>query len=146
MHIDERTVAMITRGERPDLAQVGWFAARQPGVLGYLEARCGAGSDALAVAVEAAWRLCHTFQSVDGVPPVRLDRRRLDRAQQAIVAAVGPQMDALIGRQPAVFRWLEDELAAPPRPLAAAERARVATALAAVVLALDEASTGREIS
>ena len=142
MDIDERTVA-LSMATRPDVADVGWFAARQPGIVGYLEGRCGRDSDALGVALDAAWRLCEAFQHVLGVPPARVSRSDLDRAQREVVADAAMPGAGLGARQPELFRWLADEIADPICPLGAGDRARVGTALAAVIYALDAVVTGR---
>jgi hypothetical protein len=142
MEIDERTVAR-SMAVRPDVADVGWFAARQPGIVGYLEARCGPGSDALGVALDIAWRLCEAFHRVIGVPPARVGRADLERAQREVVADAAMPGTSLGARQPELFRWLADELADPVCPLVSGDRARVGTALAAVIYAVDAVVTGR---
>ncbi len=144
MQIDERTVA-AAMASRPDMAEVGWFAARQPGVVGYLEARLGAGSDALGVALDAAWRLCEAFHHVLGVPPGRIERTDLERAQQEVVADAAVSAAGPGARQPELFRWLAGEITSPSCPLDTGDRARVGTALAAVIYALDAVVTGRSI-
>lgn len=144
MQIDERTVA-VTMASRPDVDDVGWFAARQPGIVGYLEGRCGSGSDALGVALDAAWRLCGAFHQVIGVPPARVERGELERAQREVLSDAATAGSGLGARQPELFRWLAGEISEPGCPLGPGDRARVGTALAAVIYALDAVVTGRAV-
>ena len=144
MELDARTVAS-TMASRPDVAAVGWFVARQPGIVGYLEARCGAGSDALGFALDAAWRLCEAFHHVLGVPPGRVARVDLELAQRAVIDDAGHPGTGLGARQPELFRWLAEEIADPRAPVGPGDRARVGTALASVIYALDAVVTGRAL-
>jgi hypothetical protein len=135
--------------DAPDAAQVGWFAARQPGIVRFLEERLLVGDgDAFGVALEAAWRICLVFQDRDGLPPPRAPRSLLERAEAAVAREArhpGAFADGCAARQPELVRWLVGLADDPPIPLAANEATAVGSALAAVVYSLDELTTGRQV-
>lgn len=149
MHVDERVVRMT---ERVGSEQVGWFAARQPGVVGFLEQRLGAGRgldrDAFAVALDAARYIAAAFQRRHGVLPPRVPRPLLDQAEQAVAREAGPEgppADGCAARQPALMAWVAQLVANPPVPLGSAEARAVGLALAAILYALDQVVTGRPV-
>jgi hypothetical protein len=131
----------------PDAVEAGWFAARQPGIIRFLEQHLAApDGDALGAALAGAWRLVTAFERRDGVSPSRVDRSLLDRAARAVAAeARHGAADGCAARQPELCTWLIGWLADPPAALTADETARVGAALAAVIYALDQVTTGRPI-
>lgn len=147
MHVGERVVAAWSASETPEF---GWFAARQPAVVRFLEDRlAGAASaadrDAFTVALDAARTIGGMFEQHHGVPPARVQQAQLERAEVAVVGEVRGPGAGLADRQPALATWLAGLLAEPPVPLSAAETRSVGTALAAIIYALDEVTTGRPI-
>jgi hypothetical protein len=148
MHVGERVVAAWFAIEAPD---IGWFAARQPAVVRFLEDRLagatdGADSDAFGVALDAARAIASMFERQHGVPPPRVTQALLERAEEAVTGEVRASALGVAGRQPALAAWVGDLLAEPPVPLRPDEARAVGTALAAVIYALDEATTGRLIT
>jgi hypothetical protein len=145
MHVDERVVGTTGPAGGDD---VGWFAARQPGMIGFLEQRLGSGRgpdrDAFAVALEAARFIGATFQRQLGMLPPRVPRALLDRAEQALAGA-GEPADGCAARQPALTAWVAQLVASPPVPLGRDEARAVGLALAAIIYALDELTTGRPV-
>ena len=135
MNMDERvfndTVAAV-----PDAGQVGWFAARQPAILRYLEARCGGPNDAFAVALEAAWRMCIVMERATGRPPARVTHTDLLAAERvAAVDAAGAMLSSSIAaRHPQLCGWLGDFLADPPALLTVDERRTVGDTLVTVLI------------
>lgn len=158
--MDERVVRTTGQVGGDDLA---WFAVRQPGVIGFLEQRLGSGRgpdrDAFAVALEGARFIGATFQRQLGALAPRVPRPLLDRAEQAVVResmaappaepARGGELEGAPGgcaaRQPALMAWVAGLVASPPIPLRPEERRAVGLALAAVIYALDEVTTGRPV-
>ena len=68
MHIDERTVGDTMSATPPDASKVGWFAARQPGIVRFFEQRLlRPDGDAFGVALEAAWRIYRVFEYRDAL-------------------------------------------------------------------------------
>jgi hypothetical protein len=144
MTIHERTIAAHAQTPCPGAEQVGWFAARQPAVIRFLEARLlSQDGDAFAVGLEGAWQMCELFQSIDGVPPPRLTSSVLDRVAHAVER--GDDLLA-VRRQLALLEWVAYWVAAPPVPLRPDEREAVGIALTAIACALDEATTGRPLA
>ncbi len=133
----------------PDAGAVGWFAARQPGVVRFLEERLLVGDgDAFGVALETAWRICTAFELRQGVPPPRVPRTLLERAETAVLREArhpGAYADGCAARQPALCTWLAHVIDTPPVPLAADEKRAAGACLAAIVYALDELTTGRQV-
>ena len=124
----------------------GWFAARQPGIMKYLESACGPGTDAHGVGLDAALAIHAAYERTLGVPPPRVQSSLLTRAEKAVAAeAVARPEDGLIGRQPAVSEFVASIVANPPVPLSADEATRLGLSLLAVAYALDELSSGRPI-
>jgi len=149
MHIDERSVCEALSGSQPGASEVGWFAARQPGVVRFLEERLLLpDGDAFGVALEGAWQIWAVFRQRDGLPPARVERSLLDRAERALLREAQSDWsldDGCAHRQPALCRWLEAYVSNPPVPLTVDESIRVGMALAAVVYSLDEMTTGRQV-
>lgn len=133
----------------PDATEVGWFAARQPGIVRFLEERLLRGDgDSFGVALEAACRICAVFETRDGVPPPRVARSLLERAEVAVLAEArhaGAYADGCAARQPELCRWLAGYVADPPVPLTRSESAEVGCVLASLIYALDELTSGRLI-
>jgi hypothetical protein len=144
MHVEAQQLARVAE---PGAVEVGWFAARQPGIIRFLEQRIPLpDGDALGVALLGAWRIHAAFEQRDGVPPARIERSLLDRAAIAVAAeARHGARDGCAARQPELCAWLQRWLADPPALLDAGEAARVGAALSAVIYALDQVTTGRPI-
>lgn len=147
MHVGERVVAASAVLEAPD---IGWFAARQPAVVRFLEDRLassahGADRDAFGVALDAARAIEGMFERQHGVPPPRVTQSLLELAEEAVMCEARTDTVGIAARQPALAVWVGDLLAEPPVPLAADEVRNVGTALAAIIYALDQVTTGRPI-
>ncbi len=145
MELDSRTVNRIMSSP-PRVDDVGWFAARQPGIIQFLESRLGTGTDACGVALDAAWRICAAFEARDGVPPGRVKADALERAEKEAYAET-PELASFgwAARQPALCGWIASQLMDPPLPLASRELRSVGLSLAAIVYAVDEITSGRDI-
>ena len=138
MHVDAVT---------PGANEVGWFVARQPGLVRFLEDRCGS-TDAFPVALEAAYRMCASLQDRDGVPPPPIPGALLERAEDSVEMesmVPGGASDGCAERQPALCQWVDALLDDPPLPLDPHELRTVAACLATVIYALDQLTTGRAI-
>lgn len=150
MHVGERVVAASVVFEAPD---IGWFAARQPAVVRFLEDRLASrlhGADraafgAFAVALDAARAINGMFERQHGVPPPRVTQSLLEMAEEAVTGEARTGAVGIAARQPALAAWVAGLLAEPPVLLAADELRTVGAALAAVVYALDQVTTGRPI-
>ncbi|MCG8417253.1 MAG: hypothetical protein MJE77_04830 [Proteobacteria bacterium] len=171
MHVNERIVRETAvkglqsarrRAIRVDTA--GWFAARQPGVIRFLEQRLQ--GDAFSVALHAAWVIAAAFEKNDGVPPPRLIRSLIERGESAIRAeqassramrsgqvaihsmsrAANPWIEpGCAERQPALVSWIAETVASPPIPLDKQEQRDVARCLIALVYGFDQLTTGRAV-
>lgn len=145
MELDSLTVGRVM-SKPPSTGDVGWFAARQPAILRFLEERLGGGSDAFGVAFDAAWRICRAFRERNGVPAPRATEPLLSKAEKEAYAETAEFASfGWAARQPALCGWIADLVADPPVPLTTSERRTVGLSLAAVVYALDQLTTGREI-
>jgi len=143
MQVQETVIAEVA----DEAFDPGWFAARQPGIMKYLEATCGAGTDAYGVGLDAALAIHAAYERTLGVPPPRVQSSLLARAEKAIaVEAHARAGDGLIGRQPAVSEFVAAVVANPPVPLTGDEATRLGLSLLAVAYALDELSSGRPAS
>lgn len=147
MYVGERVVAATAA---QDSSEIGWFAARQPAVLRFLEERLAstvhcADRDAFALALDAARALAAMFERQHGVPPPRVTQTLLEAAEEAVIREARACTAGIAARQPAVAAWLAGLLAAPPVPLAAHEVGAVGMALAAVAYAFDQVTTGRSV-
>jgi hypothetical protein len=149
LQIDERTVGEGMADKQPDAGEIGWFVARQPGIVRFLEERLfgEADGDAFGVALEAALRICRVFEKRDGLAPERLRRSLLERAEEAVMleARSSNVRDGCAARQPELVRTIARLLSRPPTPLRKHERNEIGMALLAVVYALDEVTTGRQV-
>jgi len=143
VRIDERTVVEATSIPLPT-AQVGWFAARQPAVLRFLDERLGVDTDLYALGLESAWRLCWVFEYRDGAAPNRLSGGQIERAEEAVLAAVtSADPRRAVFRQPSLCAWIERLLMDPPVLLTKRESRTLGLALVTLVFALDEITTRR---
>lgn len=150
MHVSERVVATWTAPEAPQAPAIGWFAARQPAVVRFLEDRLAghvsaADRDAFTVALDAARAIGGMFEQHHGVPPGRVQQALLERAEEAVISEIRESGVGITARQPALATWLAGLLAEPPVPLTLDEIRSVGTVLAAIIYALDEVTTGRPI-
>ena len=135
----------VADASTPDANEIGWFAARQPGVVAFLESRCGA-TDAFAVAIEGSFRLCSTLEQRDGVPPARIPTSLLERAEESLeLEALAPVAGGCADRQPDLVAWIAALAHNPPIPLSAAEARTLTASLLAILYALDELTTGRPV-
>jgi hypothetical protein len=118
-------------------------------VVKFLEDRLLQGDgDSFAVALEGACRVCAVFEHRDGLPPPRVPRSLLERAEMAVLHEARHQRAAADGcaaRQPELCRWLAEYVGDPPVPLTRSESADVGSVLASVIYALDELTAGRLI-
>jgi hypothetical protein len=152
MHVGERVVAASAALEVLDPGDIGWFVARQPGVVRFLEDRLAsahglnrAAFGAFAVALDAARAIHGMFERQHGVPPPRVTQSLLERAEEAVIGEARTRAVGIAARQPALAAWVAELLAEPPVLLAPDELGAVGTALAAVIYALDQVTTGRPI-
>ena len=149
LQIDERTVGEGMADKQPDAGEIGWFVARQPGIVRFLEERLfgDTDGDAFAVALETALRICRVFEQRDGLPPERLRRSLLERAEEAVTreARSSTVRDGCAARQPELVRCVASCVANPPVPLRRDETHDVGVALLSIVYALDEVTTGRQV-
>ena len=142
MQVHETVIAEVA----DEVFDPGWFAARQPGIMTYLEACCGPGTDALGIGVDAALAIHAAYERTLGVPPPRVQSSLLARAEQAVTAeAVFTAGEGLIDRQPALSQFVAGVVANPPVPLGAEEATRLGLSLLAIAYALDETASGRPI-
>jgi len=140
IEVEERVVASVVTSPPPD---VGWFLARQPGIVRYLEARCGEGSDTLGVALHCAALMHAAYEVSLGVPPRRVPSQLLERAEAAVVSECdAPVSPGFVARQPALAQWVAGVVSSPPVPLREDEVSCLGLSLAAVIYALDEVAAG----
>jgi hypothetical protein len=139
MEVHDRILRAVTAAPPPD---AGWFAARQPGIVRYLEVRCGGANEAFGVALHAASLVHAAYEKTLGVPPRRIPSQDLERAEEAIVTECdAPVPPGFVARQPALATFVAGIVSAPPVPLDDEEQTRVGLTLAAVIYALDEIAT-----
>ena len=120
MLIDERTVALSMCEDPMQGSEVAWFAARQPGILRFVEDRLAGTDDAIAMAVDLCWRIVAAFELKRGLPLPRLRTSELEQAEQEVVAESQGGLTLANGcahRQPDLCTWLEAMLATPVLPL-----------------------------
>jgi hypothetical protein len=141
MEVHERALTWaIHRVEaEPSTGDAAWFAARQPGVIKFLEARLGR-DDSMGVALMAAFAIHTAFERVLGVPPARLPSSALEWAEGVVQTESRAGEPAFVARQQALAAYVASVVAAPPVPLGDDEAGRLALALAALVHAFDQRS------
>lgn len=134
MQIEERLAIEVMNEPLPRADGLGWFVARQPGILRHLEHRLD-DDDRLAASLAFAWRLCTAFERAHGSAPPRIPSTELERAEIAVAREVrrpGPE-GGLSVRQPELSRHLAGFLEHTRAPIEAA------LALAAILYCLDQA-------
>jgi hypothetical protein len=140
MLVDERTVALAVSDDVAMASEVGWFAAKQPGLLRFVEDRVGHNGDATAMAVDLCWRVVAAFERKRGLPMARLAVTELEHAEEEVTRESQGGLDLATGcahRQPDLCRWLEAAMAAPLLPLEPASHDQVALIVAATISACD---------
>jgi hypothetical protein len=116
-----------------DAETIGWFAARQPAVVRFLEELLWRpDGDAFAVGLDAACRLFRVCAAMEGAPPPRLGRAALARGLAAMAEGVSGSQ-----RVRAHKAWIEGHLDDPPIPLTRRELAEVTLGLHALAYAID---------
>jgi hypothetical protein len=140
MLVDERTVALAVTDDMAMASEVGWFAAKQPGLLRFVEDRVGHDGDATAMAVDLCWRVVAAFERKRGLPMPRLATCELERAEEEVTLEAQGDLDLATGcahRQPDLCRWLEVSMSAPLLPVEPAVHDQVALLVAATISACD---------
>jgi hypothetical protein len=142
MEVAERSVreAVHKVEAEPSTGDAAWFAARQPGIVKYLEGRCGR-DDSMGVALLAALAIHTAFERALGVPPPRLPSSALERAERTVVSETHHGHPGFATRQQPLTEFVAATIAAPPVPLSDDEASKLAVVLASVVHALDAAVT-----
>jgi hypothetical protein len=147
MVVLERTVkeaAHKVEGE-PSTGDAAWFAARQPGIVRYLESRLGR-DDGLGVALMAALAVHTAFEKTLGAAPPRVTSQALEDAEREVIREVRGDPDGAGGlacaRQPALAEFVASVIDAPPIPLGDEESTNVGVTLLAIVVALDDGASG----
>lgn len=140
MEVEDRLLfEAIHRAElEPGTGDAAWFAARQPGVVRYLESRLGR-DDAMGLALMAAFAIHAAFERALGGPPPRVASSALEWAEGCVVVEALGGAPAFVTRQQALAGYIAGVVAAPPVPLADDEAGRLGLVLAAVVAAFDRA-------
>ena len=137
-------MAMARNGDVEQASEVGWFAARQPGLIRFLEDRVGHDGDAMAMSVDMCWRVASAFERQRGLPLPRLRNSDLTQAEVEVVSesqgAIG-LANGCAHRQPELCRWLEETMADPGLPIDNALLDQVALVTAATISACDRAQT-----
>lgn len=142
MIINERTVALASSDDGLQASEVGWFAAKQPGLLRFIEDRLAGEQDALAMAVDLCWRVVAAFEQQHGLPLARIHTSELERAEEEVVRESQGQLVLANGcahRQPELSRWLEAALMSPALPIDKVSLDRIALLAAATISACDRA-------
>jgi hypothetical protein len=147
MEIEERVIKQAMRATTlsEDGSEALWFAARQPGIVKYLESRC-VDQDALGVSILATLTMYDAIVRTLGKAPPRLASQAIERAEARVIAEVqlgGPSRFAR--RQPSLAAFIADFLSSPPVPIGEVELNRLAVVLATMVDALDGAAFADEI-
>jgi hypothetical protein len=142
MEIHERSVqeAVHKVEAEPGTGDAAWFAARQPGIIRFLELRCGR-DDAMGAALMTTLAIHTAFERALGVPPPRLLSSAVERAEERVLAEAQGGGPRFAHRQPALAELIAGVVASPPVPLSDDEATRLALVLAAVVDAFDDAVT-----
>ena len=119
-----------------DAATIGWFAARQPAVVRFLEEHLWRpDGDAFGIGLDAACRLFRVFTALQGSAPPRLGRSALATGLAAMAEG-----QAGSRRVQDLCAWVDDHLDDSPVPLTLREVAEVMLALHALVFALEAVS------
>tara|TARA_R110002096_G_scaffold16898_11_gene58047 strand:+ start:18750 stop:19235 length:486 start_codon:yes stop_codon:yes gene_type:complete len=140
MVVDERTVALAVSDDIAMASEIGWFAARQPGLMRFVEDRLGHDGDATAMAVDLCWRVVAAFERKRGLPMPRIASPELERAEEEVTLEAQGDLDLATGcahRQPDLCRWLEAALATPILPIPPALQVQVGLLVAATISACD---------
>lgn len=144
MVIDERSVALAQDRDLAQASEVGWFAARQPGLLRFIEDRLSCNGDAMAMAVDMCWRVASAFERQGGLPLPRIHSLELECAELEVVReSQGGQAlaNGCAHRQPELCRWLEGMMASPALPIENVILDQIALITAATISACDRAHT-----
>jgi len=142
-------VALARNGDVEQASEVGWFAARQPGLIRFIEDRVGHNGDAMAMSVDMCWRVASAFERQRGLPLPRLRNADLEQAEVEIVSESQGAPGLANGcahRQPELCRWLEDMMANPSLPIESALLDQVAVVTAATISACDRANSPRRLA
>ncbi len=146
MLVDERTVALAVSDDMAMASEVGWFAAKQPGLLRFIEDRVGHDGDATAMAVDLCWRVVAAFERKRGLPMPRLETLELESTEEEVTRESQGALSLANGcahRQPDLCRWLEAEMAAPLLPVVPVLHDQIALVVAATISACDRAHHSR---
>lgn len=143
MEVLERTVkeAVHKVEAEPGTGDAAWFAARQPGVIKYLELRCGR-DESMGVALMTALAIHLAFERALGSAPPRLLSSALERAEEDVVRETRGGGASFVARQGALAGFVAGVVATPPVPLTDEEAGRLAVVLATVVHAFDSSTGG----
>lgn len=144
MYVDERTVALVGTDDMAQPSEVGWFAAKQPGLLRYLEDRLGPATDAFAMSVDLCWRIVAAFERQRGLPLPRIYLEELERAEVEVVGESQTELNLATScahRQPELCQWLARMLASPVLPLDRIALDQIALSCATCISACDRAHT-----
>ena len=142
MLIHERTVALCASNDSAMASEVGWFAAKQPGILRFVEDRLGSNGDATALAFDLCWRVVAAFERQRGLPLPRLLASELEKAEEEVMRESQGGLLLANGcahRQPDLCRWLEAAITTPILPLDSTSLDQVALIAAATISACDRA-------
>jgi hypothetical protein len=143
MVIQERTVEMAQNRDVAQASEVGWFAARQPGLLRFIEDRVGSSEDAMAMAVDMCWRVTSAFERQRGLPLPRISSAELERAEVEVMSESQGGLSLATGcahRQPELCHWLEDRMVNAALPIDKSLLDQVALITAATISACDWAA------
>ncbi len=135
-------MALAQNGDVAQASEVGWFAARQPGVLRFIEDRVGHSGDAMAMAVDMCWRVTSAFERQRGLPLPRIQTPDLERGEIEVLRESQGGLALANGcahRQPELCRWLEDRMRNPDLPIGDRLLDQVALITAATISACDRA-------
>lgn len=138
-HTESRVPGLVHELE---FAPSGWFAAKQPGIIKFIEDRLGRErGEVRGVALAVATRLCGHIAGRDGVDPPRLASSKLELIEGKLSTLTATDLARdpnLIARAVDAVNWTEV-------PLTRAEWLAVARLGAVIDLALASATRGLEI-
>jgi hypothetical protein len=129
MQLEPRTERTVPA----DAETIGWFAARQPAVVRFLEDHLWRpDGDAFAVGLDAACRLFRVVAATEGTAPPRLGRA-------ALATGLASMAEGATGTRRAreLLAWVDGHLDDPPIPLTTRELAEVTLGLYALAYAID---------